>query len=197
MRVVDTHAPHAAPYAATSLTTYSIDIQYLHMYNMQYEKRGCAMSNKDEYIQGLHWRLNALKEEIAELQARVQEIGKTIEVRRGQAQRIMDLLSAEGKDIKDPEVLALNPVAVDDVAYDYIKTRGAKEPIHYHDLAEALMTKGIQIPGQNPAANLLSHISRDDRFVRTAPGTYGLAEWGLSEMKLRRRRKARKHKKPA
>ena len=155
------------------------------------------MSSKEEYIQGLHWRLNALKEEIAELQVKVQEMWRTIEVKRGQAQHIMDLLSAEGSKVNDPDALALGTSAVNDIAYDYFKTRDNKQPIHYHDLANALMSKGTQIPGQNPAANLLSHISRDERFVRTAPGTYGLAEWGLSEMKLRRRRKARKHKKLA
>jgi len=155
------------------------------------------MSNKEEYILGLRWRLNALKEEIASLQANSQEISKSIDLKRGQAQHIMELLSAEGSKINNPEALVLNTLAVNDIAYDYLKTLDTKQPTHYHDLANALISKGIQIPGRNPAANLLSHISRDERFVRTAPGTYGLTEWGLSEMKLHRRRKTRKHKKPA
>ncbi|NMC58668.1 MAG: hypothetical protein GYA51_04670, partial [Candidatus Methanofastidiosa archaeon] len=47
------------------------------------------------------------------------------------------------------------------------------------DIFKNISSKGILIPGKNPAANLLTQISRDNRFARVSPGTYGLKEWGI------------------
>ena len=46
--------------------------------------------------------------------------------------------------------------------------------VHYREILAALNTEGVHVPGKDPAANLIAHMSRDDRFVRTGRGTYGL-----------------------
>ena len=163
------------------------------MYNCVYLLGENPMSTRENYIQSLHWRLNDLKSEIAELQIRIQDIFLVLEQKREQAQHIMKLLATEGVEIDDPELASLT-MAISDIVNKYLSSQGNKSPVHYNNITQALMSKGILIPGKNPAANLLSHISRDQRFVRTSPGTYGLKEWGISEMKTPSKRKTKKRK---
>lgn len=54
---------------------------------------------------------------------------------------------------------------------------GIGEPIHYRDLATRLKAYGVPVAGQDPAANLLSSMSRDSRFQRYGRGVYGLTSW--------------------
>lgn len=152
------------------------------------------MSTKEEYIRGLQWRLDNIKNEVTTLQNKIQELFREVENKQQQAQNIIMLLASEGSNVDDPELMSLTNVAIADLAYDYLSTRENKKSIHYNDLTQFLMSKGVLIPGKNPSANLLSHISRDARFVRTGPGTYGLKEWGLSELPPSRKKKSRKRK---
>ena len=152
------------------------------------------MSTKEEYIRGLQWRLDSIKKEIATLQNKIQELFREVENKQQQAQNIIMLLASEGSNVDDPELVSLTNVAIADLAYDYLSSQGNNKSIHYNDLTKNLMSKEVLIPGKIPAANLLSHISRDERFVRTAPGTYGLKEWGLSEMPPSRKKKSRRRK---
>lgn len=152
------------------------------------------MSTKEEYIRSLQWRLDNIKDEITTLQNRIQELFREVENKQQQAQNIIMLLASEGSNVDDPELMSLTNIAIADLAYDYLSSQGNKKSIHYNELTQILMSKGVLIPGKNPAANLLAHISRDGRFVRTGPGTYGLKEWGLSEMTLSRKKKSRRRK---
>ncbi len=55
---------------------------------------------------------------------------------------------------------------------------GQGREMHYRDIAGALQTLDHDIPGRDPAATLLTRMSRDPRFRRgTARGTYALATW--------------------
>jgi hypothetical protein len=67
------------------------------------------------------------------------------------------------------------------------------KPIHFRDITNRLLAKNIQIPGKDPAATLLTRISRDDRFKRTRiRGVYALSDWRLPKEKttsVRRKRK--------
>lgn len=65
----------------------------------------------------------------------------------------------------------------------------AKRPLHYRELLGLMEASGFAMPGENPGANLLAHIGRDERIVRVGSGTYGLAEWGMKKPAARRRRK--------
>jgi hypothetical protein len=61
--------------------------------------------------------------------------------------------------------------------------REAGAPMHISAIREALIAKGVQIPGRGDEANIIVRIRKiPDRFTRTARGTYALPEWGIPEM---------------
>ena len=71
--------------------------------------------------------------------------------------------------------------------------RAAGSPLHISKIREALVAGGFPIPGRGDDANIIVRLRRsEDRFTRTARGTYGLAEWGIPGLvsKSRRRRRA-------
>jgi len=57
-----------------------------------------------------------------------------------------------------------------DVAYELIQHDG---PMYYEALLGRLRAQGIAVPGRNPGANLIAHMSRDKRFARVGRGIYG------------------------
>jgi hypothetical protein len=70
--------------------------------------------------------------------------------------------------------------SLSDRAFAILKETG--KPWHYRQLADKLREIGVHIPGNDRAANLLSHIGRDERFHRVKRGTYALAEWKTRAM---------------
>jgi hypothetical protein len=65
-----------------------------------------------------------------------------------------------------------------------------REPLHYTQMMEQLVLRGVHIPGKEPAKNLVAHIHNDPRFKRPRRGFYGLAEWypkGAPSVGARRR----------
>jgi hypothetical protein len=58
-----------------------------------------------------------------------------------------------------------------DVAHDILKREG---PLYYEQLLAKLQEAGATVPGRNPGANLIAHMSRDARFKRTGRGTYAV-----------------------
>ncbi len=58
--------------------------------------------------------------------------------------------------------------------------RAAGSPLHISNIRNSLVSRGVQIPGRGDDANIIVRIGRvQDRFTRTARGTYGLSEWGI------------------
>ena len=56
--------------------------------------------------------------------------------------------------------------------------KGKGHEMHYRQIAETLQSLGHEIPGRDPAATLLTRMSRDPRFRRgTGRGSYALSEW--------------------
>ena len=62
---------------------------------------------------------------------------------------------------------------------DILNERG--EPTYIGDLMAALQERSVKIPGSGQQANVIAHISRDERIVRPKRGFYGLSEWGLTD----------------
>lgn len=149
------------------------------------------MGNED-YTNMLLNKLEELKSDIDEFQKRVQAIFDQIDHKQKQAQHIIELLKIEGIEPNKDKLESLGQVSVADLAYQNLSQKDSHQPIHYRELANTIMADGNLIPGKDPAANLLSHISRDERFVRVASGTYGLSEWGLEPAAKPKRRKRRK-----
>jgi hypothetical protein len=139
--------------------------------------------NNDNYIFELKNKLNLLKIEIADLQKSVQDSLEIIDEKQKVIEHIVRLLEIEGVRLEDSEIAVLINKSYSDIAYEFLSENNSNEPQHYRDLYKIFVAKGIPVSGKDPAANLLTHISRDDRFVRVSPGTYGLKEWGLEPIK--------------
>ena len=71
----------------------------------------------------------------------------------------------------------------------------AGRPLHISELMRLLEKRSISIPGAGKQANLIAHMSRDNRIVRTTRGMYALASWGIqtteTEKSHRRRKRVR------
>lgn len=83
----------------------------------------------------------------------------------------------------------------EDIAADLLSERG---PLHYRDLWEEVARRGGNIVSGNPAAVLLTRISRDDRFAKAeGRGIYRLivSEEPVRTAPTRRRRKGRRRAK--
>jgi hypothetical protein len=68
----------------------------------------------------------------------------------------------------------------------------AGRPVHISELMRLLAAANVPIPGAGAQANLIAHMSRDQRIVRPSRGLYGLAAWGLENMPAPSRRRRRK-----
>jgi len=149
----------------------------------------------DDYSNVLSARLEELRAEITEHQKRVQEIFTIINQKQNQAQHIIELLKAEGIHLDKSELESLGQISISDLSYQYLAKNNSHQPIHYRELTNAIMADGKLIAGKDPAANLLSHIGRDERFVRVSSGTYGLKEWGLEAAPTRKPKRPRRKSK--
>lgn len=158
--------------------------------NVYTEFQGDYMSELSDYLNTLEWRLENLKKEILDHQESIQSIYEQINIKQEQIKNITQLLAAEGITFNDPELAKITDMPIADLAYEFLKNDQDQKPYHYSVITKNLLSQGALIPGKNPAANLLTHISRDDRFVRTASGTYGLVEHGHKPApKSKRKRK--------
>lgn len=153
------------------------------------------MDNRSAYIDALQRRLEELKDAIGTEQVAARELLEAIASKEEQVAHIIQLLAAEGVRVEDASSGEAGKKSVSDMAYEILADRPEQKPIHYRDLADLIMAEGEFIPGRNPAANLISHLSRDERFVRTGRGTYGLAGWGLKPANKRARRRRGRTKK--
>lgn len=69
----------------------------------------------------------------------------------------------------------------------------AGEPMHISALRQALIERGVPLPGRGDEANIIVRLRRDERrFTRTGRGTYALAAWGLPAVAPTRRKKVRR-----
>jgi hypothetical protein len=143
------------------------------------------MDDTATYVDTLKKRLRALGESSGRQRQQVRQLLESIGEKEEQIEHITSLLRAEGVDLGDEGLPDLSPVSVSDMAYEVLSRLDSPEPQHYRQLAKLIMAEGKLIPGQDPAANLIAHLGRDDRFVRTGRGMYGLAEWGVKPAKKR------------
>jgi hypothetical protein len=80
------------------------------------------------------------------------------------------------------------PIELEAAVEEILRERG--NPLHISDIREALLVRGVPIPGRGDDANIIVRLRRlDQRFTRTARGTYALAEWGLEPLSTSRKRR--------
>lgn len=68
------------------------------------------------------------------------------------------------------------------------------KPLHVSDIRLRLIEEGVPIPGRGDDANVIVRLRKaQERFTRTARGTYALAAWGLPSLdtKVARRKRSR------
>ena len=76
--------------------------------------------------------------------------------------------------------------------------RSSGSPMHIRDIRNALIQKGVPLPGKGDEANIILRLRRDTaRFIRTERGIYALVDWNLPayapaprKKKVRRRKTA-------
>ncbi len=113
-----------------------------------------------------------LRGELAQLNADKAALQAKIDQREQQLLHVRKLL--ELAEVTDrPAAEAPSSRTVSDAAFELLTQVG--QPMHYVEMAQQLGRYGAQLSGVNPGANLLAHIGKDKRFVRTARGMYGLA----------------------
>ena len=141
--------------------------------------------------------LGEIEAEVIEVQT---ELSKKIDdawIRRQSIEEALGhveaLLRIEGwvetgeEDVRCPQVLNGNRKAPADAALDLLSTLG--KPLHYRLMAQQLSDSGVYLAGKDPAATLLSKMSRDDRFKRAPErGVYGLATWRMQKSSSGKRR---------
>ena len=144
-----------------------------------------------EYISVLKTKLTSLNVEKNEKHNEIKQLLSEIEVIQNSVNNIVELLNAEGISIENINLEGLVQESIADSAYYFLKQKNEKTPIHYQDIYTGILSLGKFVPGKNPAANLLTHISRDKRFVRPTSGTYGLSEWGIQVPPKKRRKNSK------
>jgi hypothetical protein len=71
--------------------------------------------------------------------------------------------------------------------------RAAGKPLHISSIREGLLAQRVPIPGRGDDANIIVRLRRvQDRFTRTARGTYSLTEWGIPALAKKSRRRRRR-----
>jgi hypothetical protein len=87
--------------------------------------------------------------------------------------------------------------SIADMAYQLLKETGKE--YHYKELAEALIDRGVHIPGSNPASSLVARIHDDPRLIRPRRGVYALKESypaNTSSVGTRRTKRRKARRKP-
>ena len=163
--------------------------------------RKMLLERRREHVEALR----RIDTEISELQT---ELRRRIDDARGRRQPVEEalghldaLLQIEGwrefeeGDVLQPQAPIGDGKAPIEAAYDLLSTLG--KSLHYRELALNLAHNGVYLSGKDPAATLLSKMSRDDRF-RRAPerGVYGLASWRMRRSSSRKRKVKRSRNSP-
>jgi hypothetical protein len=149
-----------------------------------------ALVRQAEQLRG---EIRTKQTDLAQVEERLALVTKLIEMEtRTQA-------SALAPDGEGTPTGAPGPVAVpartgtsdlEDAVEEILRAAGA--PLHISDIRERLMAQGVPIPGRGDDANIIVRLRRfEDRFTRTARGTYGLAEWGIPALKSKTRKQPR------
>jgi hypothetical protein len=147
-----------------------------------------------QYVDALREKRQAVWEELEELRAEQKRVAERVGVKEAQLRNLDELLSMEdaGPAVSNGADGVRSSVSFLDSAAEILaKTHGG---MHYRELVDRLNADGVNVPGQDPGANLIAHLTRDARFVRVGRGTYGLRNVhkaaSSSRRATRRRRKS-------
>jgi hypothetical protein len=132
------------------------------------------------YVDILSQKRRDVLREIEDLRGQVAELAARISTRENQLRNLDDLLAIEapssGSDEKDVAATVVATGHFLDRAHAALAAAG--QPLHYRVLTQRVVDAGGYVPGKDPAANLLTQMTRDPRFARAnGRGVYALADW--------------------
>ncbi len=145
-------------------------------------------SATEEEIADLRRQLLPLEERVAAARERLDLIRRLI----GLAERPENHpVPAARKQVSDHAAMQTSPTSNLEGQIEAVLAQQG-EPMHIGDLREALIQKGVPLPGRGDEANIIVRLRRDEsRFTRTGRGTYGLAAWGLPAVTPTRTKRVR------
>ena len=152
--------------------------------------------------------LEQARKRAAVTEGRIAELEQSIASDKQEARLLEELLALrrgeEPKPLSEPPQGASTPIASERKGGNNFRSpvmsavvevlTEVSRPCHVSDLMRILKERSVAIPGAGSQANLISHMRRDDRIVRPSRGMYGLAVWGLSNMKPGARKSQRRRK---
>lgn len=144
-----------------------------------------------EFINALNKKMQGLREKKENKMEQLKALTAEVEILQKSIDNITQLLKFEDNQFDKSTAFEETQETVADLAYGYLTNLQQKQPKHYTDITNAILAAGKLLPGTNKAANLLTHITRDERFIRVSRGTYGLVEWGLKAPATQGKRKAK------
>lgn len=97
-----------------------------------------------------------------------------------------DVLRGQRHNLSVDALSQPSQMRIEDIAAEILTERG---PLHYRELWDAVALRGGTTVSGDPAAVLLTRITRDDRFTRAGRGMYALAAPGEPAVKPRKRRR--------
>lgn len=126
-----------------------------------------------QYVDTLNEKRQAVWDELEQMRAEQKRLAERVGIKEAQLRNLDELLAMEGA---GPAVATLDghrsAISFLDRAAEVLSNTRAG--LHYRELVELLKADGVNVPGQDPGANLIAHLTRDARFVRVGRGTYGL-----------------------
>ena len=177
---------------------------------MDNELRNSDSEVKTDLKEALLYKLAELTRQLKELDANISGLQKDYFSRLEQLQaqkrpledalhHVQGLLRFEGHYEKNaPNVVEdgatfakVVGASVTDAAFNLLNE--LQQPMHYKDIAAKLQETNTYVPGKDPAATLLTRMTRDHRFKRTKKrGVYILSTWRVSNSKSARNSPPRK-----
>lgn len=143
-------------------------------------------------IEALRADLRAKKIDLAKADERLALVTKLIEVETRARSDVPDMGGEIGGTPPPTQSVAKGPKAqgLEDAVEEILRASG--KPLHVSSIRAELLTQGVAIPGRGDDANIIVRLRRnEDRFTRTARGTYALAEWGIAPLKSKTRKRRR------
>lgn len=141
----------------------------------------------------LRAKIIAQQADLAQVEERLTLVTKLIEV---ETRAMAGTPAADGGSAsKSDSVLTIRPMRkvtsdLEDAVEEILRDAG--KPLHISAIRETLMARGVPIPGRGDDANIIVRLRRvEERFTRTARGTYGLAEWKIPALKSKPRKARR------
>jgi len=150
-----------------------------------------------DYIEALRTKRGEVMADIEGLRQQIGVFESRLTLKENQLRNLDDLLVLENGQVSRGEPgAAVAPErrasSLTNHVHQVLADLG--KPIHYRELVRLLAEQQVHVPGKDPGANLIAHISRDERFARVGRGTYGLSEWPSvkATKTTQHRRRARK-----